>query len=63
MNYASNTTGYIHGKTGAKRQSRDSRERRRAYIIRQRYLPTWDYQQHTDTRHLQGVSSEGALFE
>lgn len=61
MNYASNTTGFIHGKTGAKHQSRDSRERRRAFLIRQRYLPTWYYQQHTNLRPLQGVSPAGAL--
>lgn len=61
INYASNTTGFIHGGTGAKHQPRDSRERRRVYIIRQRYLPTGHYQQHTDTRPLQGVSPAGAL--
>ena len=63
MNYASNTFRYSHGGTGAKHQSRDSRTRRRAYIIRQRYLSSGYYQQHTNPRPLQGVSPAGALSE
>lgn len=47
MNQASYSNRLIHGVTATKQHNRDARERKLAYIIRQRYISKVNYQQHT----------------